>query len=200
MESLDDIYCNQLNFETVRQGFHDLAHASVSVLAKAICHDIEDVIGLAGTKEWRDTDDPYMDAVCDTIVDYFENDIKKYIDIEYYTDVFKESMIRTIDLYSFALLSPSRHKCSIDEKFMKRLDLEIEILYDFGMEYVIFEKFVTDTLHIMKSVKKIFQGSSDDIIQGAKDLLIYNVCTYCITNNYLNNLLYGKGIINIIIY
>ena len=97
-------------------------------------------MALTGTREWRDTDDPYMDAVCDTILDYHDNEVKAFIDSEYHNDVIKQCMKRIADLYTSALLTPARNKCSANEKFFERIDLETQILYDFGMEYIGFEK------------------------------------------------------------
>ena len=139
-ESLDEYYFAQVNFEVVRQGFIDLAGGCLEMLAKAICRDLEDVMSLTGSREWRDTDDPYMDAVCDTIVDYMKNDIKEFLDPEYIKELLKHCVVRVISLYATALLTPSRKKCSINDKFFSRLQLGKQILYDFGMEYVTFEK------------------------------------------------------------
>lgn len=137
---LEDHYFAQVNFESARQGFLELACNSVQVVAKAICCDFEEVLALTGTREWRDTEDPYMDAICDTIVDYIENDVKAFIDPDYHNEIYKQCVNRVVLLYISAILAPTRNKASFNENFLNQLLLEKQILYDFGMEYIGFEK------------------------------------------------------------
>ena len=160
------------------------------MLAKAICRDLEDVMSLTGSREWRDTDDPYMDAVCDTIVDYMKNDIKEFLDPEYIKELLKHCVVRVISLYATALLTPSRKKCSINDKFFSRLQLGKQILYDFGMEYVTFEKvcsfilkgilpnapqFVNDSLSIIDCIHHLYRGTAAEMLEAIRDLHNYDV-------------------------
>lgn len=138
--TLDTFLFSQLNFENVRQGFFKVAEGAVYVLAQAICRDLDEVLALTGSREWVETEDPYMDAVFDTIHDYYNADVKAVLDPDYHNSLLRDSICCVIENYVASLLKASSNKCTIDSRFFNRLVLEKEIILDYAKDNSVDEK------------------------------------------------------------